>query len=445
MRGQFLKWFLKNKEKRMNNFPGGVLIIDDGLKHLETYKKPADISNSQIKKEFIVLSSIVKFFNDQGTSLFKISDFSSTKTVIKNIQKLRNIRIILLDLDLNNNGDVDIEDISFIKTILEISKKQFGYFYLIINSAHHTKWDEIKKEIIEDKSEYSSLVSNLSISYKKRTDITNKLQLYLSSNLSINLIYHFESELNKARDKAFSDFIDYDKETWQLLCELIKKESGELVSQEITNIFINILKQQLIGISYSVTPTKTQTYDSDILKRIYQGVNYSKNHGKALDKQQIWTGNLYRTNSKDPSWEYAIVITPECDIAQKKHLLYKIIYGIEINDQNFQAQAGSISPIIEKFNLDKGEIPTRKSIEHKIKNNNRIQSSLFVLPHSSINSKSIVFDYRVSNSILESKIKKWKLVLRINDPLITHILDEYSNLFNRKGLLSFPFEKMTLL
>lgn len=61
------------------------------------------------------------------------------------------------------------------------------------------------------------------------------------------------------------------------------------------------------------------------------------------------------------------------------------------------------------------------------------------------NSKSIVFDYRVSNSIRESQIKKWKLVLRINDPLITHILDEYSNLFNRKGLLSFPFEKMTLL
>lgn len=441
----------------MNNFPGIVLHIDEDLTLLDTYQNTNSIENDKnigneaekiiIRNNFVKLTEVTNYFLDKGIPLFRHSDLSITSTKIL-INKLKNVRLLILDLDLDGDGSVSENDINNIEIIIEESIKKYGYFFLLIYSNHDDNWNDVKAILLKN-TNISSLINHFSSCIQKSNAISDQINLLIKENLSINLIYNFETGLNAARDKAFHDFIDFDKNTWQYFITSIAMESGSIVNLEISNILLNLLRQYLVDNKYDLTEKSNIDLDSDLLKKIYIAINYLKNKNSALANQPIWTGNFYRTKKKDTQKEYALIITPECDIAQNKFYKFKVLYGIEINSKtfvNYNKDDKYSCIIAERFPKKKDKWKEYSKIKDAIEKN-ELPESLFLLPFSTESEKSILLDFRTTECFYEEQIteNEWELLFRINDNLMTDILDKYSNYYNRKGQISFPFDKMKLI
>ncbi|ODS36916.1 hypothetical protein BEH94_05880 [Candidatus Altiarchaeales archaeon WOR_SM1_SCG] len=403
------------------------------------------IDDINTKYEYTNLKRLVDFFETEGIPVMKISDTQNLQFITEYIQKLRNIRLLILDLDLNGDGNVDLDDEELIRKILEISVKEYGYFFLLINSAHKEKWEEIKENIHND-IHVKKVIENLSHVFSKEDDLWDTLEKIMEEKFSLNLIYKFEQNLNKARDSAFREFIDFDTDTWNNLIHLMSKESGEIVHSNITNIMLVLLKQHMLSVKYNPPNNcSNQSRDKDIIKNLYKSLNYVLNENEILDNDPIWTGNLYKTNYTDIGKKLALVITPECDIAQKNNIeQYKVLYGFEINDTTFckydHKDNNTVNiPLFTKRagrSMNNNNWRSRKDL-NQIKNPNQY---LYILPFA-IENNSTCMDFRFSETVSKEDTNTWNLKLRVIEPLITDIMDKYSNLFNRKGLIDFPFKE----
>ncbi|MDJ1483585.1 hypothetical protein QNI16_24010 [Cytophagaceae bacterium YF14B1] len=426
----------------MAYFPGNIMIIDDQFDLIYN----AVPSETEFQIQYNSLLGIRKFSEDNGIPLIAISDTQDVESLKKKMVAYRNVRLLIIDLDLNNDGSVNEEDdYLLIYLILETAIEQYGYFLLMINSAHSEAWESIKSKMPGTIN--SKLIDNLTHVYSKSDETAAYKSIDLiGKNFSAELIYHFECTLNMARDKAFSNFLDFEKDSWKKIYLSFKKETGLMAHNDISNILLGILKQHFIDTTYPDIDDEGFDHDSDLRKLIYKTINYTDNQKGILTKQPIWTGNLYYINTNSEDRKYALIITPECDIAQNKHIYYKAIYGFEINDVTFpesyennnitQDQKPPLYPfrvgkIQNNGRLDWG---TKRALKNKVAEYKSFNQYLFPLPY--ITENLVYLDFRDIDSVSrEDIVLKWKLLLRINEPMITHITDSYSNLVNRKGLL----------
>jgi len=433
----------------MLEFPGNVLIIDDNVNLPLKYSDLEQVPDTGYNKtDYRFYKDILKYFDDNGIPVIKISDTENTTKIVKNIQKFQNVRLLILDLDLDCDNSIEPNDIDTIKLIISTAIEQYGYFFLLISSNHYSMWErEIREEVINSSEKAKDLILNLSNARNKIIDDENFIESLILENYSLRLISKFEYHLNKSRDIAFSDFIEFNNTTWQQLVSTIRCGDRNLGDHDLTNIFFNNIKQYLLDIAYA-DPKESTNPDPETLKRIFRRVNYSENIDGILEKQPIWTGNFYKTNLKDPGLQYGLIITPECDIANNKHIVYKVLFGFEINADTFSKYKKNDEsekiPLLPKRISPDGKYKSRSDINSFKKLNNSLDS-LYTLPFIGGKSENVVLDFRFSCYRSESVIKKWNLISRINSPMIIDIIDKYSNLFNRKGLIDFPIKDLKLL
>jgi hypothetical protein len=416
----------------MGYFPGNIMVIDDQF-NLIYGKKPDGVDDSI---QYESLMDIQNYATGNGIPLISISKTDDASELEKHMTSYNNVRLLILDLDLNNDGDVGVEDdYVVINLIINTAIKKYGYFILMIYSAHSDAWENITNTVLKDVN--SKLLKNLTyiIDKNNREIITESLN-GIANNYSLDIIFRFESILNIARDKAFSAFLDFNKNSWENIIQGIRKESGEISHFDITNILLGLIRQQMLSLKYPpVDKNKKFEIDPEIRKQIVLSINYIVNKDSLLGDQIIWTGNLYKTN-KNFERQYALIINPECDIAQGKQLYYKVAFGFEINettlpkDYNIEDKEAPLLP----FRAGKNKKNIWKSY-NELKDLSKPNSYLIQLPFASENRNNIFIDLRDIGSYLDDEFKEWNLLLRINDPFITTIIDAYSNLFNRKGLL----------
>jgi hypothetical protein len=421
----------------MATFPGNVLIIDDKFDIIYGAKP---IGRDRV--EYANFNKIKAYCDDNGLPLLSISGDINFDIVEKKINLMNNVRLLILDLDFDGDGNVTQSDEELVLGILRIAIKRFGYFFLLINSSTPESWEEIKRNIPAEDKEVLLLIGNLQAHINKEENISSKLDSIIRRNHSVSLIYLFEAALNEARDKSLKEFIDYDRDTWKSWIEILKRESKGLVHHDISNVFLGLIRQHLAGVQFDISTGSSHTLDPQIIQRIFKNVNYLRNRDRVLNKQPIWTGNIYKTTYSQSDKKYALVITPECDIAQNKYLNHKIIFGIEITAANlpdYSVDDDAPPTVVIKFGKksSSGKWYPKSEIKRKIRERAFI-SHLFLLPFASEGENSVLFDYRHTASLSPNSLKRWKLVLRVNDPLIIEIMDNYSNLYNRKGLISYP-------
>jgi hypothetical protein len=422
----------------MAYFPGNIMVIDDQYELVHS----APPQDADALVQYKALKGVKDFCESHGIPLLTISDTNDIGTMKARMELYSNVRMLIIDLDLNNDGNVSPEDdYETVRFILQTAIKRYGYFLLLINSAHAEAWEGIKASLPADIT--AKFLMNLTHSYDKKGEgnIYDSLDK-IGENYSAELIYDFESFLSEARDKAFNSFLDFEKDSWRKIYQTLYKEGGEMANHDITSILMGILKQHLLGSKYSSISQEGQAISSDetIEKLVYQSLNYTFNLDKRLDSHPIWTGNLYETTLGHDR-KYALIISPECDIANGKHLFYKIVFGFHADiatlpaDYDPKIYSGeNTAPLLAQRVGKKMKLPTKKDIASF---GTSLGAHFYAVRH--VASTPIYFDYRDVSSLLEAELinKKWKLLLRVNEPMITNILDGYSNLHNRKGLLSF--------
>ena len=73
----------------------------------------------------------------------------------------------------------------------------------MINSAHSGEWDNIVKDI--GKEVNPNLLNKFTYKFDKTSDESAYDSISkIGDNYSMEIIYHFETKLNEARDKAFN-------------------------------------------------------------------------------------------------------------------------------------------------------------------------------------------------------------------------------------------------
>lgn len=426
----------------MSIFPGNVLIIDDQFNLGYQNEEPEHFALKQQWQNFRRLKNLL---DNNGFCYSVITETKEIGSIMAQLKKYQNIRLLILDLDLDESGEVEEADILMVKQIVLGSLEIFGYYFLAINSSYSSKWEEIKNEMILELKEDEILnqrkihfLSNFCISLdKSNIDIESQILDLLSNKFSHELITQFECYLNKARDNALSPFLDFTTETWEHLYKILREDmdSREHVNFTLNSLLFGLLKQQMIDSNYTVPQEKDLTIDEDLHKNIIKGFNYLTNKNNLLDKHPVWTGNLYYDESGSELEKYSLIITPECDIAQTKSNGFTVVLGFELDfpqdykPENFKGEAPT--PLSIRFAGKKGDgnWKPKSEIETFYKG-----QGFYILLHSSINNKHLVFDLRSafrSNSI---QSEKSILLLRVNEPIITDIMDKYSAIYNRKGV-----------
>ena len=254
----------------------------------------------------------------------------------------------------------------------------------------------------------------------------------------------------KQEIKPLINYFDFEKNSWEKIHQALMHETGSMAHIEISNILFATIKQHMIDSRYPTPKENGNPFIDDpiIKKLVFETINYTRNTNNRLKDQPIWTGNFYQTNIKGESRKYALIITPECDFAQEKNIFYKVVFGFEINDITFSPDYDH-STYDEKdplqiFPFRAGKLKNGSEIVwglKKVLQNNYINKNtspnqyLYSLPHISKN--LIYIDFRDVKSHERVDLENWTLLLRINEPMITDILDKYSNLHNRKGLVTF--------
>lgn len=273
---------------------------------------------------------------------------------------------------------------------------------------------------------------------------------------SLSVIYTFERELNRARDIMSSKFIEFGKETWKYVACKQKKEVGHLWEYEIINVLLSLIKQSMIKekifteelVRNCPEQDDSEMINKEMIGKIYRAFNYLE----GLPSGSAFTGNLYKTDKEtDKEKEYALVLTPECDIAQSKNTgRFTVVYGFNVNenfDKEYDRTNEDVPIYVMKAGRDRNNPEKWRSFKqlNKLENPNQY---IYLLPFAIAHDgtyKHIALDFRVVESVSEDTIRGWELKLRINDPLMVDIQDKFSNLFNRKGLPSLLSEKMKLL
>ncbi len=429
----------------MSIFPGNVLVIDDRF-NIVYDKEPTDELDRVQYKSFVDIRTVCE---SNGIPLISITETTDVEYVLKRISLYSNVRLLILDLDLNNSGDIEEDDVYLIQKIILKATACFGYFLLLINSSFAEKWEEIKTQF-DESIRAQKIISNLSDSYnKKDKNLDEKILSLLTKKYSIEIISQFEVGLNNAKDMVLGNFIDFSMSTWENVMFNLKSDfdSKQTLNYTITQFLIGLIKQFLINLNYSEIGDDTK-HDGDLLKQIARGFNYISNLEGQLKGHPIWTGNLYKSEFNSLDKKYMLVITPECDLAQGKTVLVKIVYGFEVNETTFPETykaedfKDKADPplLVKKLGLDRsGNWKKRKDIDDRL----GISQHLYFLPYASENSKHLFIDFRNTESVELNK-NYYKLIARVNDPLITDITDKFSALFNRKGLPNFLPKKLKL-
>lgn len=413
----------------MGYFPGSIMVIDDqfGLVYQD---EPLALSDKIQYKSFI---DIKRFADNNGIPLISITDTQDAESLQQTIKRYDNVRLLILDLDLNNDGSVSSEDDYLtVKLIVKTALKKFGYFILMINSAHSGEWNNIVEEI---KTEVNpNLLNKFTYKFDKTSDESAYDSISkIGDNYSMEIIYHFETKLNEARDKAFNNYFDFEKNSWEKMHQALIHETGSMAHNEISNILFATIKQHMIDSRYPTPKENGNPFIDDpaIKKLVFETINYTRNTNNRLIDQPIWTGNLYQTNIEGESRKYALIITPECDFAQGKNIFYKVVYGFEINESTFPENYKENNEETLPLFFSRAKRMSKKAFSTDYKKPNQY---LYLLQY--VTESIIYIDFRDVRSHEIIDLENWTLILRINEPMITDILDKYANLHNRKGLIS---------
>lgn len=430
----------------MSIFPGNILVIDDQFNLVYLENEPEDPNK---KLQWENFKRLRMFFDNNGICYSVITETTSFIDIESRLKKYQNIRLLVLDLDLNNSGDVEEEDELMIKMIVLKSLELFGYFFLAINSSYSTKWIDIRDEIIKELEENAEVnrrkihfLQNFCIGIDKSNhNVEEVLLKLLSDKFSNELITQFEAKLNSARDLALSPFMDFTYETWEHVYRDLKKDidSREHINLTLNNLLFGLLKQHMIDTNYTPPNVNGNQIDNALKKSIIKSFNYLYNKNKHLDSHPVWTGNLYYSSTRSFPNKYLLVITPECDIAQAKGGSFTVVPGFELiipdgyNPNNFVD--GTLPPEIIRRAGKTNDGKWKKTADIKQLYLNGI--GYYPLYHAGINEVHLIFDLRYSYQMKDFSDRQYKLQLRVNEPVITDITDKYSALFNRKGIPKF--------
>ena len=172
------------------------------------------------------------------------------------------------------------------------------------------------------------------------------------------------------------------------------------------------------------------------------------------ESEPLWTGDiLKRTSSGGPLEEFAIVITPACDLAQKRPTGIKVAYGIQFDripeyaadDENVPAIAKLFGKTIKGKYKKRGVIIKSLATGSDLPERFKVLYFLKTSPDAG-NYFHALFDFSRIDSLPCERHgsgnfgvpQGWQRLCRLDSPYIEDLLQKYSTFSSRVGTPSIP-------
>ena len=401
------------------NIPGRIIIVDDDKEDVE---------------------DLIDSLTERGENVYY------TPGLLENDECLFNTRLLIIDYYLL--GDIE-QSLEVIVSILNKINNRTSFFLVVIWSHYVTveSSERIMKEIknrYKDKYNGKETSAIFLSAFKKEEveyeNLIKKIDDFINKNAEIGLLYEYEKVVECARDKTVSDIVDVGDIS--IILKTLKSEVGEeSLNRYLINIYNNIFKRYI---------EPTETLDScvkkilesikDVTYEQYGFLHNLQSYYYVSDNEQIWTGDILEELEKS---KYFIVLTPECDFAQKKVNYIHVIEANKINHEELKNKEKlkeikdlyglkiNTNKVIDAIFMSKS-LPSRYATLCYLKNKGKEEFFHLILDFQK--SKHIDYKYHISD------YKQYKRICRIDNPLINNIQQKYSALCSRIGIMAIPEE-----
>ncbi len=361
-----------------------------------------------------------------------------------------NVRMILTDINL-----IGLEMVTggSYEDLADKLKEIPGPFLVMFVSVNFDEEDSAKmlKEAYHNLTDKDLPGIVLGINFDKTqakealAEIPGKIRQALSDQRLFSIILLSESILNQGTDRMLGELTrkEFEAAVQALLKSIIDDTGKDSVAREFVVLLSRLLTRNMESIPQY---EELKNAIGDLLQskplltaNASESWIYNKRMYYVPDKNEIfWTGDIFITNC-NPPYQYAILITPSCDISQEKFTNYTFCYGLVASEKSIRGN--DLDPL---FKFDKSLNGNKDKAIKKYLRNENTPIKVYILSHflddSSDDSRTLIIDFQSVQSFTREKITelitdlKWKRITRLDSPFIEDLLQKYGAYSFRLGV-----------
>lgn len=265
------------------------------------------------------------FLNDSNFSVLPIDNLECLESTIKSASTFK---ACIIDWDFVNSNTDDEEFAGVIlpqRTPMSLLMENTLYTLVYIYSEKELPENEraALREKYGNKVQFRTKCDDVASEYNT---ITNDIKTFESNNAHMNIPFMWSQAINQSTQTIFSELEDANSYWIKEIRDTATNDGGDATS-EVIEIFNNLLNEDLIqnkalrSLLDSFECNDDEHKEENVAK-LYRRIYYSI----IIEGSPIMTGDIFKFDDDN----YGILITPECEIADKQKENEKDFYDFLI-------------------------------------------------------------------------------------------------------------------
>ncbi len=384
------------------------------------------------------------FENDLFIKLRKEADLPiipiANLTVLENsLSSISTCKALILDWNFAKEADEEDKDLDLTyDTPLFILTKRTIYSLIYIYSENPIGQEttEQLKKIYSNKISFETKINNSEELGKEYSKIIAGLKKIESENQHMKIPFTWNQAINASVQNIFSELENADP-NWIKEIYSNATNDGAEPNSEVISVFQNLLYESIIqnnALIESLTDSnKLENIEvknkDEALAKLYNRFYYTK----LIDNAPIMTGDIFKFSDD----EFAILITPECDINHKK----------EISLEFLKFKKKSFIDFLEKKKQYKKEefdnVKEKRQFLDLKKEFNNGKMSYHILPsfpfEDSVYNESLYIDFATAFVVKpKNEFENIRREFKLNSPYIYQLRQRYLSYIGRVGVPAIP-------
>lgn len=276
-------------------------------------------------------------FNSEG--VFSILPIESLTILEKTVSSISTYRALILDWNFKREVDDTDEDMTNVK-IPDDNPLEFLQTNEIFSLIYIYSQEEIPVDVRKELE--SAFPGKIFFEKKDRANDTEKeyerilegINKFEKEKPHLKVPFIWSQAINRSAQNIFSELEQADP-NWIKEVFITAKNDGTEPNTEVIGVFQQLLNESIIqneelknALDLTTTLETIKVHDKEkSLAKLYCRIYYTK----LMEHAPLMTGDIFRF-SED---EYAILITPECDINSKKEVALEFLTFNKNNYQDF--------------------------------------------------------------------------------------------------------------
>jgi len=376
-------------------------------------------------------------------------------------EEITNARIIILDLDL---AKVGIRGPNFYLEAAKVLKKIPGPYIAIILALDYDKDDSIGLKKYYDEHYPDPLCGFIAKKGLTKAEEATKPTVLrdiileaIEGNDVLKFILTWEQIIEKSKDLALHNLFEKELETTitALTKSFCKGLGEEAAAREMTALLLQLVIRK---VTHSEALKKLTIRIDELNKSILENTTeYPTENDLALynklmyytpqDEEPKYTGDIFRTEKE--FYQYAIILTPRCDVVQEKTQRLLFCYGVPLEGELFKNPNYPLhkidTSVLKRHKAKKTLNKIEKYMKERYFQEANLPETLFVLWNFCHDGETlgICFDFNNVQSIKINEIN-WQRISRLDSPFIEEMLEKYGSVVSRVGTMEINMNKYQL-